>query len=395
MKLIPVDNKRVYDVYNKFYADKYEIVGELNITKGTDELTLYCPKHNYTFNIKARVFIKTNKSKYLCKKCKNDAITYTQEEFRELAKKSCPQYDYSESVYINNYSPVIVRCPKHGYFEVKAAIYLTKQTHRIKNLCPYCQKENNTQSNEEFLSKLNKEIFEKYEFDEKFNYIDSKTEVIVKCKQHGYFTTTPKLLMMYGQKGFVNVCPMCQSNRKFTDVEEIKKIAENNYGDKYTFDKITEYKGRLYPLIVTCKKHGDFKTNFGYISLNRRENLCPICCFEKSHSTNVIKNAKKRFGDRYDFSESVYIDSTTPIKVRCPKHGYFYIEPYKLTEGDVYEICPECYKEGKWLIERMHKRFPNKYETDEKFNFISLDENVTIICKEHGYIDVSPMDILY
>ena len=110
---------------------------------------------------------------------------------------------------------------------------------------------------------------------------------------------------------------------------------------------------------------------------------------------NVIKNAKRRFGDRYDFSESVYIDSTTPIKVRCPKHGYFYIEPYKLTEGDVYEICPECYKEGKWLIERMHKRFPNKYETDEKFNFISLDENVTIICKEHGYIDVSPMDILY
>ena len=89
--------------------------------------------------------------------------------------------------------------------------------------CPYCQKENNTQSNEEFLSKLNKEIFEKYEFDEKFNYIDSKTEVIVKCKQHGYFTTTPKLLMMYGQKGFVNVCPMCQSKRKITDVKEVKK----------------------------------------------------------------------------------------------------------------------------------------------------------------------------
>lgn len=122
-------------------------------------------------------------------------------------------------------------------------------------------------------------------------------------------------------------------------LKKLKKIAENNYGDKYTFDKITEYKGPLYPLIVTCKKHGDFKTNFGYISDNRRENLCPICCFEKSHSNNVIKNAKKRFGDRYDFSESVYIDSTTPIKVRCPKHGYFYIEPYKITEGGVYEIC--------------------------------------------------------
>ena len=42
---------------------------------------------------------------------------------------------------------------------------------------------------------------------------------------------------------------------------------------------------------MTCKKHGDFKTNFGYISANRRENLCPICCFEKSHSSNVIKKS--------------------------------------------------------------------------------------------------------
>ena len=36
-----------------------------------------------------------------------------------------------------------------------------------------------------------------------------------------------------------------------------------------------------------------------------------------------FRRATERYGDKYDFSESVYDGSRNPITVRCKKHGYF------------------------------------------------------------------------
>ena len=40
-----------------------------------------------------------------------------------------------------------------------------------------------------------------------------------------------------------------------------------------------------------------------------------------------IQKARKIHGDKYDYSETEYINNRTKIKIICPKHGPFYTTP--------------------------------------------------------------------
>lgn len=67
------------------------------------------------------------------------------------------------------------------------------------------------------------------------------------------------------------------------------------------------------------------------------------------------KRLKEKYGDFYDFSKSIYIDSQTPITVICPKHGEFKCSMYTVS-------CPECQKEkNKHCLLNKHN---NKFNTE-------------------------------
>lgn len=47
----------------------------------------------------------------------------------------------------------------------------------------------------------------------------------------------------------------------------------------------------------------------------------------------------------YDYSDTVYVDFTTKVGVRCPEHGVFWQLPYNHAKG---RGCPDCAKRNRW-----------------------------------------------
>lgn len=77
-----------------------------------------------------------------CPKCSYAKLTYTNEEFINIAnKKHENKYDYSKTQYISSHKPITIICKTHGEFKQKAYIHLNgngckecANTNRIKNL---------------------------------------------------------------------------------------------------------------------------------------------------------------------------------------------------------------------------------------------------------------------
>ena len=94
-------------------------------------------------------------------------------------------------------------------------------------------------------------------------------------------------------------------------------------------------------LLVTCISHGDFE-----ISPNNhlRGKGCPKCAYFKN-SLNILPfkvfldNAKKVWGDTYDYSIVNWKGSSFPINLICKKHGEFKTIPYEHVKK---HGCPKC-----------------------------------------------------
>lgn len=101
-------------------------------------------------------------------------------------------------------------------------------------------------------------------------------------------------------------------------------------------------------------------------------------------SDDFVKKAKLIHGDKYDYSNSEYINCRTKIKINCPIHGEF--EQYPTSHIIHKQNCPICAKtsmDTNILIERFKIKHGDKYVYD-KVKYTGKDCYVTIICKTHG-----------
>lgn len=70
---------------------------------------------------------------------------------------------------------------------------------------------------------------------------------------------------------------------------------------------------------------------------------CPLCDRIKRSSGDVfIENAIKVHGDRYDYSKVKYTNKETKVCIICPIHGEFWQRPHNHVSGK--QGCPECGK---------------------------------------------------
>lgn len=102
-----------------------------------------------------------------------------------------------------------------------------------------------------------------------------------------------------------------------------------------------------------------------------------------------IADAKKVFGDYYDYSLVDYVNNNTKVKIICPVHGVFEQIPRSHISG---RGCQKCARSvvGETLkhttsefVEMANKVHNNKYDYS-KTKYIRMQDKVCIICKEHG-----------
>ena len=111
------------------------------------------------------------------------------ETFIEKARKvHGDKYDYSKVDYINNRTPVIIICPKHGEFKQ------IPKTHLKGHGCRKCTLEwlskRYISNKDEFIKKARKVHGDKYDYS-KVEYNGDKKEVCIICPEHGEFWQTP------------------------------------------------------------------------------------------------------------------------------------------------------------------------------------------------------------
>ena len=106
--------------------------------------------------------------------------------------------------------------------------------------------------------------------------------------------------------------------------------------------------------------------------------------YEKFTTEYFIDRAKKVHGDRYDYSESVYVSNHEKLKIICRIHGVFYTAPSNHYAG---KGCPVCAGKVPMNTSRFLVRANEKHGDRYDYSLVKCDNNmskVTIICKIHG-----------
>lgn len=176
-------------------------------------------------------------------------------------------------------------------------------------------------------------------------------------------------------------------------VEKARKV----HGDMYDYSLVV-YKNNKTKVDIICPEHGIFKQ---IPNSHLNGSGCPECGKinnsnrRRLSSDEFFNRSRKAHGDRYDYSNSIYIDVRSKVDIICPEHGLFSQVAGHHMNG---RGCPKCgvnkCAESKKLtttefIKRSRETHGNVYDYS-KSEYINGATKVKIICPEHGEFLQSP-----
>ena len=140
-------------------------------------------------------------------------------------------------------------------------------------------------------------------------YIDAITPVIIKCNKCGNKNNQVPNNHTSHKKG----CSYCKGGVKINQEEFLKRAVKLN-GNLYDYSEVV-YIDSLTPVIIICKEHKEFKQRPGNHLQGQK---CPKC--SKSYKLTpekVFFNLNNIHKDKYDYSESIYINCSIPMIIKC------------------------------------------------------------------------------
>lgn len=249
---------------------------------------------------------------------------FTQDEWVQVANvKHDYFYDYSLVNYVNGSTKVKIICPIHGVFEQGPLLHSNRG-----DGCPKCGKEsmaNKSRTSVEDFIKKSREIHgDRYDYSlvRRFKTLNDKLNLV--CPKHGVFEQSG-----LGHLQGLN-CEKCSyeeraANRiqsKESILERLKKMCPNLKYD------LSNYKNRKSVIKYKCKEHGWVEQELGCHLVGKDCKYCNTTNGGKPLTTEqFIENARRVHGDRYDYSEVVYVNNSKKVKIKCKHHGYFYQKP--------------------------------------------------------------------
>jgi len=303
-----------------------------------------------------------------CSKCAFDIIVSIRKHntfiFIEKARKVHGTiYKYSLVQYNNSKCKVKIECQIHGIFEQ------TPNAHLRGSGCPECGVKRAN-----FKKSLNAEDFIKRSHiihDHTYDYTlvilkNTLEKVKILCSIHGIFEQTPN--------SHLNGCgcPKCANDsfvpkNKLNSVSFIERaIAKHAY--KYDYS-LVNYIDNITPINIICLAHGTFEqTPNSHIAGNG----CPKCAIiYKANNLRLtqeefIAKAINKHGNKYDYSNAIYVDAKTKVQISCKKHDTFFQQPGAHLFG---AGCPTCVEShGESFIASIIDKYKIIYEREKKFS---------------------------
>lgn len=241
---------------------------------------------------------------------------------------------------------------------------------------------------EKWIEKAKQIHSNKYDYS-KVEYNNCRDFVVIICPIHGEFT------QMACRHLIGNGCPKCAkdkraktcSKKKTTD--EFIKECEKKYGNKFDYTNVEYINSHTKVHLINNETKEDvYMTPTTILSRN-------IVGKNKVDTEKFITKAKKIHGNKYDYSDTIYVDSKTKIKFICPKHGV--VE--QLPENHLKYGCRFCSREQSAIkrtktleqfINDAKKIHGDRYDYS-KVEYKGNKTKVRIICKKHGEFLQSPI----
>lgn len=182
------------------HGDRYDY-SKSEYINSIDKVTITCLSHGD---------FKQAPNKHLqgrgCRSCAYEivsecsSIPFSQFEMAAREKYG-DRFQYDESSYSDMGSKTLIMCPAHGWINVTAYAHLTS-----KMGCRKCGQmltgSKNSYGTDEFIKRANEKHGNRYNYD-KVVYVDSKTKIVITCREHGDFIQIP------GNHIHGSGCPSC------------------------------------------------------------------------------------------------------------------------------------------------------------------------------------------
>lgn len=271
-----------------------------------------------------------------CPKCGGTQKCNTEEFVQKAKYVHNDFFSYDHCKYENSNKKVIVTCPIHGDFEIKA------NNHLNGNGCPHCRKDGiqheikklkpvnastKTYDTETFIEKAINKWGNRYSY-EKAKYIKSSIPIVITCPIHGDFNITPNHFLN-GQG-----CSKCARNNRLSTEEFIEK-ANAIHHKKYDYSK-TEYISTHKPVTIICPEHGEFEQSPANHLKGEGCPFCKISLMERSIET-FLKEHHYVFTKqmRFEWMDKLSLDFYLPdyrIGIEC--QGIQHFQPISFFGGE-------------------------------------------------------------
>lgn len=186
---------------------------------------------------------------------------------------------------------------------------------------------------------------------------------------------------------------MTQSNQTQRFIEKARKV----HGETYCYDS-TIYKNNKTKITISCKIHREFQQ---VPSSHLAGCGCPKCGI-KSRSikkrlsvTDFISRAQQIHSKKYDYGEIDILLSKCKIKIKCPEHGVFMMEPWNHLAGQGCRECginkraSKCRSSRNEFTSKANRIHKGRYSYDN-VDYINARTGVLIKCETHGLFKQRP-----
>ncbi len=275
------------------------------------------------------------------------------EEFIKIAKElhkdseGNPLYSYEKTRYISNIEKVIITCKNHGDF------LQSPKKHKVLQGCSLCGKIKAANklklSTKDFIKKAIESHHDEngqplFDYDES-DYKGNDIPVIIKCKKAGHrFEQTPT-------NHYRNGCKYCSGCYKRDTEDFIRRSIEIHKDDEgkplYDYSKV-EYITTEDKVEIKCRNgHTFFQTPHHH--LNHGCDFCARGVYIQN-TEQLIEEARKVHGDKYDYSNSIYTGMNNHIIIKCEEHGEFLqVVLCHITYG---RGCIKCAQQKNGILQR-------------------------------------------
>ena len=379
------------------WGDAYDYSESVYLA-GLKPITIRCIKHNHYFTVQAGNHISTLLKSGGCPLCGQESLTEYRlkkheealrkaeqkkklykprlthkERFLKKARAMYPDYDFSRVEYKDRETHIYVVCPVHGEFKIRPRTLLIGDKGQKPHGCWRCNNLIPPYERKPALESFKRRMHELYGDKYTFVWSDFKNKqsmIRFTCKEHGEQRRSVTGLL--DGKG----CAYC--NGKFYPPDWIKN-ARAVHGEKYEYDESLPPQRVSDIIRYKCPVHGWQETRYDCHVLQGCG--CALCAGVQNklptedRKQRWIERCRKKFNDRFDYSQFEYVDNDTKGTIICREHHCSFItDPWTHLRGS--GACPLCSSsKGEALIRTWLENNKVKFDTQYKL------PNENMFCK--------------